>query len=316
MCRESIAPAFDITPEMITHTVVVDPDTCQPVEPQIWEQYDWQALPVDEPERIQRYIASACRILDNVGLTPEGVTSPGGFGGQTLDFYARMAGLGIRQVTDNPTPYFFQRISAEGSVESPAWHVDREAGTAVGEIVACTGDWTGSWTGYGEVNVDRYITADLQGGRLPEVIRAGDPTVLCSHWQGFYGLHNDDRRGFRALKTVVRRLKALDPHGEHTRWRKVSEITNYACARAMAEVSVAANGAIHLDLPARVPEFTLRLEHAAARAVFVDDAPLRQASARVDFRSGTFLVEGQRTLVAFDPPSRHSVIRVVGSQLT
>jgi hypothetical protein len=311
MCRETIAPAFDITPEMMTHTVVVDPQTCRPVEPQIWEQYDWQALPVDEEERIQSYIACACRILDNVGLTPTGVTSPGGFGGRTLAFYARMAGLGVRQVTGNPTPFFFQRISSEGAVENPVWHVDREAGTAVGEIIASTGDWTGSWTGYGEVNVDRYIANDLQGGRLPEVIRAGDPAVLCSHWQGFYGLHNDDRRGFRALKTIVRRLKALDPQGEYTRWRKVSEITDYACARAMAGLKTGPDGCIELDLPVRVPELTLRLDGVAAQVVTVDGAVLQKAATRAAFRSGMFLIEGQHTLLAFDPRKRHTLLRAV-----
>ena len=83
-------------------------------------------------------------------------------------------------------------------------------------MITCAGDWTGNWTGYGEVSADRYITDDLQGGRLPEVIDAGDPALLCSHWQGFYGLHNEDQRGFKTLQTVVERLKARDPNGEWT----------------------------------------------------------------------------------------------------
>ena len=199
MCREVITPAYDITPEMITHTVVVDPKTCKPLASGIWEQYDWNNLPVDQEELVTDYITTACQILENVGLTPEGVTSPGGFG-DPLDFYAKVVGIAARQVTGNPTPYFFKRVSADGPVEMPVWYADRETGTAVGEIIASTGDWTGSWTGYGEVNVDKYITADLQGGRLPAVIDAGDPGVLISHWQGFYGLHNDDRRGFNAFQ--------------------------------------------------------------------------------------------------------------------
>jgi hypothetical protein len=172
MCRELIVPAFDITPEMITHTFVVDPKTLKPVEPRIWEQAEWSTLPVDQEELIIDYIATACRILDNVGLTPEGVTSPGGFGGRTLDFYARVAGLAVRSVTGNPTPYFFKRISSPFA-NTPVWYPNRDSGTAVGEIIACTDDMTGSWTGYGEVNVDYYITADLQGGILPASINAG-----------------------------------------------------------------------------------------------------------------------------------------------
>ncbi|MFC1717128.1 hypothetical protein ACFL6S_25925, partial [Candidatus Poribacteria bacterium] len=209
MCRDVIAPAFDITPEMMTHTFVVDLETFKPLESRIWEQGEWVALPLDQEELVFNYIATACRILDNVGLTPEGVTSPGGFGGKTLEFYAKVAGLAVRSVTGNPIPYFFKRIFNEGRMPE-VWYVDRDAGTAVGEIMASTGDWTGSWTGYGEANVDKYITADLQGGRLPAVINAGMPAVLCSHWQGFYGMHDGDRRGFNTLKTVVRRLKELD----------------------------------------------------------------------------------------------------------
>ena len=311
MCRELITPAFDITPEMITHSFVVDLKTFQPLESRIWEQGEWCTLPVDQEELVIDYIATACRILDNVGLTPEGVTSPGGFGGRTLEFYAKVAGIAVREVTGNPTPYFFKRVSSDGAVETPVWYADRDAGTAVGEIIASTGDWTGSWTGYGEVNVDYYITADLQGGRLPAVINAGDPAVLCSHWQGFYGMHNDDRRGFNTFKTVVRRLKELDPKGEWTQWRKCSEITNYACAREMAEMTVEGRK-IQLDLPVLIPDFTLKLTDVDVRGVSVDGKPLAKASTRASFKSGTLFTEGNATLVAFDPTERQTTVEIQG----
>ena len=308
MCREVITPAFDITPEMITHTVVVDPKTCKPLESGIWEQYDWNNLPVDQEELVIDYITTACQILENVGLTPEGVTSPGGFG-NPLDFYAKVVGIAARGVTGNPTPYFFKRISTDSPVETPVWYADREAGTAVGEIIATTGDWTGSWTGYGEVSVDKYITADLQGGCLPATIDAGDPTVLISHWQGFYGLHNDDRRGFNAFKAVVRRLKERDPNGERTQWRKCSEITNYACAREMAEMVVEGN-TIQLDLPVRVPDLTLRLTGVDVRGVSVDGVNLTRAKSRTSFKSVTFFTENNTTFVAFNPTHRQPVIEI------
>ncbi len=308
MCREVITPAYDITPEMITHTVVVDPKTCKPLESGIWEQYNWNNLPVDQEELVIDYITTACQILENVGLTPEGVTSPGGFG-NPLDFYAKVVGIAAREVTGNPTPYFFKRVSADGPVETPVWYADRETGTAVGEIIASTGDWTGSWTGYGEVNVDKYISADLQGGRLPAVIDAGDPGVLISHWQGFYGLHNDDRRGFNAFKTVVRRLKERDPNGERTQWRKCSEITNYACARKMAEIVVEENN-IRLDLPVCVPDLTLRLTGVNVRGVSADGADLTRARNRSAFKSNTFFAENNTTLVAFNPTHRQPVVEI------
>lgn len=302
MCRELIVPNYDITPEMITHTFVVDLDTFQPLESGIWEQYNWNQLPTDQEELVTNYITMACRILDNVGLTPDGVTSPGGFG-NPLDFYAKCAEQAVRSVTGNPTPYLFKRVSSDGPVETPVWYPDREAETAMGEVIACTGDWTGSWTGYGEVNPDKYITVDLQGGRLPAVIDAGDPAVLISHWQGFYGLHNEDRRGFRAFKTVVRRLKERDPRGERTRWRKCSEITTYAIAREMAKVTVN-EGSIVLDLPVRVPELTLRLRDVDVHGVAIDGKPILQAQSRTTFENDTFYREGDTTFLAFSPTQR------------
>ena len=309
MCRELICPAFDITPEMITHTFVVDLKTFQPLESRIWEQYEWATLPEDQEELITEYIATACRILDNVGLTPQGVTSPGGFGGRPLELYARATGIAVREVTGNPTPYFFKRFSGDGPVEVPVWYADRDNGTAVGEIIASTGDWTGSWTGYDEVSVDRYITSDLQGGCIPALINAGEPAILCSHWQGFYGMHNDDRRGFNTLKAVVRRIKEFDPKGEKTQWRKCSEITNYACAREMASISIN-DRLVHLDLPVLVPDFTIRLRNVDAIGISVGKTPLTGVSRREDFKSGTFLKENNTILLAFTPVQNQISIEI------
>ena len=309
MCRELIVPAFDITPEMMTHTVVVDPKTCHPVEPQMWEQYEWETLPSGQEEPLIEYIATACRILQNVGLTPQGVTSPGGFGGRTMELYASVAGQAVRQVTGNPIPYFFKQVARDLQVDTPVWYADPARGEATGEIIASTGDWTGSWTGYGEVNADKYITADLQSGRAAELIADEQPVVFCSHWQGFYGLHNEDRRGFNALKTVVRRLRELDPKGERTRWRKCSEITGYACAREMAQLSVE-DHSVRLQLPVIAPELTLSVAGVEAAGVSVNGAPLRPVACRADFGSETYLTSDSGTLIAFDPPGHEVTVEV------
>ena len=309
MCHQLIVPAFDITPEMITHTCVVDPETLKPVEPQVWEQYEWSTLPEDQSELIVSYIKTACQMLLNLDFSVEGVTSPGGFGGRTLPLYARAVGEAIREITGNPTPYFFKRVSMDDQVEIPVWYADKASGQAVGEIIASTGDWTGSWTGYGEVDADKYITADLQGGRLPQLIRQCQPVVLISHWQGFYGLHQEDQRGFKAFQTVVNRLSELDPDNEYTRWQKCSEITNYACAREMTEIKVGQN-LIELDLPLRVPEFTLSLSKVDVSGVTVAGVELRPVSTRKSFQDGTFLRTRENTLIAFTPKQRQIKVQI------
>jgi hypothetical protein len=274
----------------------------------LWEQWGWNQLPTDQEELVTDYIALACEILNNVGLTPAGVTSPGGFG-NPLDFYARCAENAVRRVTGNPTPYLFKRVSSSGSVDRPVWYPKPERGEAMGEIIASTGDKTGSWTGYGEVDPNYYITADLQGGRLPEVIDAGDPGVLISHWQGFYGIHNDDRRGFRAFQTVVRRLEERDPKGERTRWRKCSEITNYAIAREMAQVVVDGQ-TILMTLPVQVPELTVCLRDVLVNKVTVDGKPLTHALTRSGFEDGTFYRENDVTYLAFTPTGKDVKVEV------
>lgn len=314
MCRRVIVPSFDITPEMLTHTWVLDLDTMRPRAPGLWEQEEWAAF--TEEDRVDAYIERACRILANVGLSPDGVTSPGGFGHRSEALYARCAEQAVRAVTGNPTPYYFHDIwEHTNEIETPVWRIDRQAGTAVAEIVCCAGDQTGSWTGYGECRPDYYVTADLRGGRLPAVIDAGGACILVSHWQGMYGLHDDDRRGFRTLQTVVERLRRRDPHGETTRWRRCSEVADYACMRAMAQVEERASTAggwatIRLDLPARSPELTLRLRGGKAQAVRAAGVELRLVGARRGFEAGCFFHEGADTLLAFDPPAGHGPVEV------
>jgi hypothetical protein len=306
MCRETIVPSFDITPEMITHSFVVDLKTLKPLESRIWEQFEWQQL--DDLELTVDYLKLACKMLDNVGLPPEGVTSPGGFGWKSMELYSRAAGIAVGEVTGNKTPYFFKRIeTSDTNIEVPVWHADREKATAVGEIIACTGDFTGSWTGYGEVNPDYYITDDLNGGRLPEVIDAGSPCVLCSHWQGFYGFHNQDRRGFETFKTVVNRLKQRDPHNEKTCWRKVSEITNYASALELAHMQVEDNKIV-FDFPVKAPDITLSIECSKPGKVSIDGKPLKKVAARKELATDTYCQEAGKIFAAFTPAGRNPVL--------
>ena len=308
MCRDCIAPAFDITPEMLTHTCVLDLGTMEPRADGAWEQIEWRAF--REDEGVGPYMALACSILANVGLPPQGVTSPGGFGENSLDLYARLVGEHCRPITGRAAPFFYQRNDfVRTAIETPVWDPDPSAGTAVGEVIAFAGDWTGSWTGYGMADANRYITEDLQGGRLPAVIDAGSPCVLLSHWQGMYGLHDGDRRGFRAMQVVVERLRQRDPRGERTVWRKVGEITDYACARRLAEVRCEGHRAA-LRLPLMVPELTLRLSGVRPWSIRINGRPLTQVRYRGEFRSGTFLPTDEGALLAFDPQARQVQLEV------
>ena len=67
VAKEVIWNNFDLTPEMLTHTRVVDLDTWQLTE--AWEQGEWVDPPVD---KLTEYIVAAMQLLKNVGIPCEG----------------------------------------------------------------------------------------------------------------------------------------------------------------------------------------------------------------------------------------------------
>ena len=93
---------FRPTPEMIAHTCVGGPETLNPVEPKIWEQYEWPTLPENQSELVVSYIKTAGQMRLNLDFSVEGVTSLAGFGACTLPFYARVTGEEIREIQATP----------------------------------------------------------------------------------------------------------------------------------------------------------------------------------------------------------------------
>ncbi|RMF39478.1 MAG: hypothetical protein D6753_13700, partial [Planctomycetota bacterium] len=81
LVRELMVPNWDIHPEMITHTRVIDLQTGRPLADAsaatMENSYPQQEVSVDY---LASYLAYALRILNNCGLPCEGITTPGGFG--------------------------------------------------------------------------------------------------------------------------------------------------------------------------------------------------------------------------------------------
>ena len=303
--KEIIWKNFDITPEMLTHTHVVDIETWQLTEE--WEQGEWAAPPV---EKLTDYIVTAMTLLRNVGIPCEGVTSPGGFGGRKEEAYAKSTLQASLQVNNNPRPFYFLRLTHNQWPDVPIRHADKDRGIAIASIVGCAGDWFGA-TGYDDANPDRFITADLAGGRLPPVLERELPAVLVGHWPCFY-VNNEI--GFDVLKTVKQRLDAYDPDSTKTRWMKNSEIGHYWMARQLSDITVgtedAARGTnIKIDTKFPTADFTLSVDSAAKR-VQINQVDLREVQSRRDFRSGTFLVEGKETFAAFELQSGNTLLTV------
>ncbi len=292
--RDVIRKNWDLTPEMITHTAVMDLEKWELTD--VWEQAEW-AGPVEE-QLFTDYIAKALELLREVEIDCPGVTSPGGFGGKMEEAYARATQAAARQVNGTERPYYFKRIYVDKPPEVPVKYADAEAGTAVMSIIACTGDWFGGWTGFTPGSADKFITADGQGGRLPEVIAEGQPAVMCGHWPGFY--YNGEEHGFEVLKTVKQRL---DEHCDNLIWMKVSEITDYWCARALASVErIESEDVVRVRVrnAFAVPRFTLRVSGVQAPSVAVGRHALEAVKGARRLAPGRFLHDGDDTVAAFD----------------
>ncbi|MBM4030484.1 MAG: hypothetical protein FJ291_01715 [Planctomycetes bacterium] len=304
LTKETIWPNFDLTPEMLTHSHVVDLKTWQ-LTPQ-WEQVEWVSPPV---ELLTDYIAAAMQLLKNVGIPCEGVTSPGAFGKRKEEAYSKAILDAALRVNNNPRPVYFLWLDDRKPPSVPLWHVQKDKGIAIASIWSCAGDWFGSWTGFDKGDPDRFITEDLKGGRLPAVLEKELPCVLCGHWPGFY--FEGDEFGFGVLKTVKKRLDAYDPDKSKTLWMKNSEIGHYWMARQLFDIAVADN---KVTVTTKFPteNFTLKLADWVAKGVKVGGAELRQAASRRDFRSGTFLVEGRDTFAAFVLKEGATALEVLG----
>lgn len=88
--RELMLPDWDIHPEMISHTWAIDTKTGRPfAEKSERTMENWRWTDGKTVDQMADYLGYALRILKNVGLPCEGVTTPGGFGNRVLPELAR-----------------------------------------------------------------------------------------------------------------------------------------------------------------------------------------------------------------------------------
>lgn len=314
LVRRLMTPNWDIHPEMITHTRVIDTKTGHPYpdhSTQFMENWDWTTgRSVDE---IADYMAYALRILKNVGLSCEGITTPGGFGNRARPQLAQATLQSVRDVFGAEIPHYFRDTFDRGEQSvAPrveyATGLDTPAPRCVVSVIACTGDWTGGWDCSPPGGVDRFITEDLQRGRMVEVIQRGQPALMLAHWTGVYW--NGQELGFKIFQEVVRRLHA---RFDHLVWMKLSEVARYWAAKELTRVEPQ-GGPIQFRAPFACPNFTVRFQAAQnlAPAQHVEGVlkPLREVSAPLKLVSGTWCRDGNSIVACFPLPKGASAIKL------
>ncbi len=259
LIREVIVPGWDIHPEMVSHTRVIDIKTGKPFPyptPDYMENWEWsQTKSADELAAYQSYALS---ILKEAGLPCEGLTTPGGYGGRNQNNLALGTLEAVRAVYGAEIPHYFRDLFTEkGKSVSPQVLLPSDLnGTdpkCVVSILGCTEDWFGGWDGLVPGNADKFISEDLLSGRMVDVIDSGEPAIMVCHWPGIY--FNGERVGFNILKQVKKRL---DQKYDHLRWMKLSEISRYWAAKELTTISVSGNK-ITLKAPFHAPGFTLKI---------------------------------------------------------
>ena len=313
LVREFMQPDWDIHPEMISHTRVINIKTGVPypdATPQFMENWEWsQDKSADE---LGNYIAYALNILKDAGFSCEGMTTPGGFGGRNMDNLALGTQQAMKDVFGVDISHFFRDVitDPDKSVEPQMYHVkDIDSGHAqvAVHIIGCTNDWFGGWDGLNPGSADFMITPDLQKGRLLEVIGKAEPAIMVCHWPGIY--FNGEKHGFNVLKNVVSRLHEKY---DHLLWMKQRDIAHYWAAKKLTRIS-ADHKIVKLNAPFESELFTISISGKFKLLSFQHNGEvkkLRPVSDPLSLRKDSCYRGKKETLACFNLPKGISTIEL------
>lgn len=322
LVQKRLLPDWDIHPEMVTHTWVIDTKTGRPYperSARYMENWGWsEGRSVDE---LTDYIVYALRILRNVDLPCEGITTPGGFGSRARPQLAQATLLACRDVFGTEIPHYFRDLYTDDRSVAP--RVEYAADLAgpdprcVVSIIGCTGDWFGGWDGLTPGDPDRFITPDLSRGRLVDVIERNEPAILVCHWPGIY--YNGEKIGFKIFQEVVARLNR---RYNHLLWMKLSEIARYWAAKELTRISLTPGG-VEFFAPFACPAFTVAVNLKPNQIPRLAKLPegsvvtLRQVPNLLALEPGTYTMDRQsnqdRVICCFDLPRGLSRLEIVAA---
>ncbi|MEK6478951.1 hypothetical protein WJR50_15500 [Catalinimonas sp. 4WD22] len=305
LVRDTLQPDWDIHPEMISHTRVIDIKTGRPF-PYADEQYmeNWGWSQDKSADELGEYLAYALKVLKNAELDCEGVTTPGGFGSENKENLAQGTLAAVREIYGNvDVSHYFRDLYTEPT-ESVAPQVKYPADLRTNDpkcvvsVIGCTGDWFGGWDGLTPGSVDKFITEDLSSGRMVEVMDSGEPAIMVCHWPGIY--YNGEKLGFNIFKEVVNRLE--QKYGT-LNWMKNSEIARYWAAKELTEINHDGKK-VSLYAPFATENFTLQINAAKARKLHLVNEglqqPLEQVKSGKALKQGSYYQQGNDVIVCFN----------------
>lgn len=304
LVRTHVTKNWDIHPEMISHTRVIDIRTGLPyphATPGFMENWEWsQEKSRDE---LAAYMSYALNVLKEVGFYCDGVTTPGGFAHRNKINLAAATHDAVRENYGATVSHFFRDVVTDKneSVAPVVMHHENVGGfypSCSVHIIGCTGDWFGGWDGLTPGDPDKFITDDLKTGRMVEVIDSGEPAIMVCHWPGIYYIN--EKTGFRIFKTVVSRLE--QKYGKSILWMKLSEIAQYWAAREFVNFEYSGNK-LMIDAPFGTKDFTFVLDKAVKQATIWhtgETAKLIRTASINDLSANSYVVEKQKTTICME----------------
>ncbi len=313
LVRELMVPHWDIHPEMITHTRVIDLKTGRPREPvsaaTMENSFPQTEISVDQ---LAAYLAYALRILQNCDLPCEGITTPGGFGNRVKAQLPQAVFEAVRDVYRVELPHYFKYVSVDEEGTQPTLEHMGEPNSldprVTVSVPAGTGDWFGGWDGDEVSQPEKYANPSATSGRMVELIERGEPAVMLCHWPGMYT--HGSQAGFAAFRQVVEALEQRFP--SQTLWMKPSEIARYWAAKELTKRKRNSTE-LRLSAPFACARFTLKLPRVqlttTPRQVIEGRAHrLDEVSDWADLMPHRWCRDGDSILVCVDLPAGQSSI--------
>ena len=309
LVRTLMLPDWDIHPEMVSHTWAINTKTGRTFKERTlnyMENWGWSVG--KSADELADYMRYALTILKNVGLPCEGITTPGGFGTKVLPELAQATLQSCQDVYQAEIPHYFRHLYTDETSVAPRVEYASGLNSAdpkcVVSIIGCTGDWFGGWDGLKPGSVDKLITEDLKGGRLPEIIRRGEPAIMVCHWPGIY--YNGEEIGFNIFKKAVRRLQS---GYDNLLWMKLSDISRYWAAKELTRIS-RKEKVIHFEAPFSTSDLTVKFktQNSVSPKLIIkgQSAPLEKVTNVLKLKSGCWFEDKQNILVCFDLPKGES----------
>lgn len=313
LVRNEVTKNWDIHPEMISHTRVINIKTGLPfpdASPHFMENWEWsQEKSTDE---LASYLSFALNVLKEAGFYCDGLTTPGGFGSRNIPNLAAATLEAVKENYNANVSHFFRAVITDKAKSvAPVIVEKRDIQSSTPScsvhIIGCTGDWFGGWDGLTPGDPDRFITADLSAGRMIEVIESGEPAIMVCHWPGMY--YNGEKLGFNIFKQVTNRLK--QKYGSKIHWMKLSEISQYWAAKEFVSFEESKDGIV-INAPFPTKDFTIKTDMNIRNPLLQhgnDNTKLTALDAEVTMESNSYSKGKGEIIACFDLPAGRSELK-------